>query len=206
MTQTVTYPEAWRSLDVALTHDWLTGMRGGEKVLELLAAGFPAAPLYCLLHKPGAVSDAITRRTIHTSVLQHVPGVFKHYRYLLPTFPLAMRTLGRVDADLLISTSHCAAKALRTTPRTRHLCYCFTPMRYAWTFHDEYFGASKLKQAVLAPMLGAMRCWDKANSAGVDRFVGISRHVQQRIEQFYHREADVVYPPADTAFMPRIQP
>ena len=200
MTQTVTYPEAWRSLDVALTHDWLTGMRGGEKVLELLAAGFPAAPLYCLLHKPGAVSDVITRRTIHTSVLQHMPGVFKHYRYLLPTFPLAMRTLGRVDADLLISTSHCAAKALRTTPRTRHLCYCFTPMRYAWTFHDEYFGASKLKQAVLAPMLGAMRCWDKANSAGVDRFVGISRHVQQRIEQFYHREADVVYPPADTAF------
>jgi glycosyltransferase involved in cell wall biosynthesis len=200
MTQTVTYPEEWRSLDVALTHDWLTGMRGGEKVLELLAAGFPAAPLYCLLHKPGSVSDVITRRTIHTSVLQHVPGVFKHYRYLLPTFPLAIRTLGRVDADLLISTSHCAAKALRTTSRTRHLCYCFTPMRYAWTFHDEYFGASKLKQALLAPMLGSMRRWDKANSAGVDRFVGISRHVQQRIEQFYHREADVVYPPADTSF------
>lgn len=203
MTKGVTYPDRWSSLNVALAHDWLTGMRGGEKVLELLASGFPAAPLYCLLHKPGSVSDTIARHPIHTSALQRVPGIFKNYRYFLPTFPLAIRTLGRVDADLLISTSHCAAKALRVTERTRHLCYCFTPMRYAWTFHDEYFGASKLKQALLAPMLGSMRHWDKVNSAGVHRFVGISRHVQKRIEQFYHREADVVYPPADTDFYTR---
>ena len=200
MVQQVTYPPEWQSIRAALSHDWLTGMRGGEKVLELLAAGFPAAPLYCLLHKPGAVSDVIARHEIRTSVLQRIPGIERHYRYFLPTFPLAIRTIGRVDADLLISTSHCAAKALPHTERTRHLCYCFTPMRYAWTFHDEYFGASKLKQMALAPVLGALRRWDKANSAGVHRFVGISRHVQQRIERFYGREADVVYPPADTGF------
>lgn len=185
---------------VALAHDWLTGMRGGEKCLVLLGAGFPDAPLYCLLHKKGSVSDVITNRTIHTSWLQYIPGITRHYRYFLPSFPLAIRTLGRPDAELLISTSHCAAKALPTKKETRHLCYCFTPMRYAWTFHDEYFGASRLKRAVLSPTLAGLRMWDKANSKNVDHFVAISRHVQKRIEQFYGREADVVYPPADTGF------
>jgi len=201
MTDTsLTYPADWKNLKVALAHDWLTGMRGGEKCLELLGAGFPRAPLYCLLHKQGSVSDIITRRQIHTSWLQYIPGIARHYRYFLPTFPLAIRTLGKPDADLLISTSHCAAKALPVKKKTRHLCYCFTPMRYAWTFHDEYFGASWIKRAALAPALAGLRTWDKANSAGVNRFVAISRHVQKRIETFYGREADVVYPPADTGF------
>ena len=194
------YPATWNTLNVALAHDWLTGMRGGEKVLELLAVGFPDAPLYTLLHKVGSVSDTITRRPVHTSWLQHVPGIARYYRYFLPAFPLAIRTIGRPDADLLISTSHCAAKALPTGKQTKHLCYCFTPMRYAWTFHDEYFGASPVKKAALAPLLAGMRRWDRANSKNVHRFVGISRHVQQRIEKFYGREADVVYPPADTGF------
>lgn len=185
---------------VALAHDWLTGMRGGEKCLELLGAGFPSAPLYCLLHKKGSVSGIITNRTIHTSWLQGVPGIATYYRYFLPTFPLAIRTMGRPDADLLISTSHCAAKALPVKKDTKHLCYCFTPMRYAWTFHDEYFGVSPIKRALLTPTLAGLRTWDKANSRGVDHFVAISRHVQKRIGQFYGRDADVVYPPADTTF------
>jgi len=196
-----TYPADWSMLRVALAHDWLTGMRGGEKVLELLATGFPGAPLYCLLHKPGSVSATITGgRDIHTSILQHAPGIFRHYRYYLPLFPLAMRTLGPADADLVISTSHCAIKSLRVRPGARHLCYCFTPMRYAWTFHEEYFGASPAKRLLLAPTLAALRRWDRANSTGVHRFVAISHHVRRRIEQFYGREADVVYPPADTDF------
>jgi len=198
--QEIHYPPEWAKLNVALAHDWLTGMRGGEKVLELLAAGFPGAPLYTLLHKPGSVSETITRRTIHTSCLQHVPGIARYYRYFLPVFPLAIRTMGKPDTDLLISTSHCAAKALPVRSHTRHLCYCFTPMRYAWTFHDEYFGASPAKKALLSPVLAGMRKWDRSNSRHVDRFVGISRHVQKRIEQFYGREADVVYPPTDTFF------
>ncbi|HMO04443.1 MAG TPA: glycosyltransferase [Kiritimatiellia bacterium] len=200
MTPSVTYPASWSNLRAALAHDWLTGMRGGEKVLELLAAGFPDAPLHCLLHKPGSVSPVITNRPVHTSVLQRMPAIARTYRYYLPLFPLAIRTLGPADADLLISTSHCAAKALPHTRRTRHLCYCFTPMRYAWTFREEYFGASRLKHLALAPLLGGLRRWDKANSAGVDRFVAISHHVRRRIEQFYGRDADVVYPPADTAY------
>lgn len=194
------FPEHWKNLKVALSHDWLTGMRGGEKCLDLLCQGFPGAPLHALIHKHAGVSDAINAHPIHTSFLQHVPGIFSTYRYFLPVFPLAERLFPPVSADLLISTSHCVAKALRTTPGTKHLCYCFTPMRYAWTFHDEYLGKGSLKQHLARPVLGALRNWDRAVSSRVDRFVAISHHIRKRIEQFYGREADVVYPPVDTEF------
>lgn len=194
------FPSSWSSLDVALSHDWLTGMRGGEKCLDLLAAGFPSAPLYTLIHNRAAVSDTINRHAILASPLQHVPGIFLTYRYFLPLFPLMERLFAPVSADLLISTSHCAAKALRVRPGARHLCYCFTPMRYAWSFHDEYLGAGSLKQRLAAPVLGALRRWDRRVSDRVDRFIGISRHVCDRIRRFYDRDADLVYPPVDTDF------
>lgn len=194
------FPENWKNLTVALSHDWLTGMRGGEKCLDLLCQGFPGAPLHALIHKRSAVSDTINAHPVRTSFLQHVPGIFATYRYFLPVFPLAERQFPPVAADLLISTSHCVAKALRTTPGTRHLCYCFTPMRYAWTFHDEYLGAGSLKQRLAAPVLGALREWDRKVAQRVTRFVAISQHVRKRIEKFYGREADVVYPPVDVDF------
>jgi len=194
------FPPDWSSMNVALAHDWLTGMRGGEKCLELLCEGFPRAPLHTLLHKTDAVSDVIRNREIRASFLQRVPRIADHYRYWLPVFPLAVRGFPPVEADLLISTSHCVAKALRVKRPGRHLCYCFTPMRYAWTFHDEYFGARSLKQRVARPLLASLRDWDRRVSDRVDRFIGISRHVCDRIRRFYGREADLVYPPVDTAY------
>lgn len=98
------------------------------------------------------------------------------------------------EADLLISTSHCVAKGLKPQKGTRHLCYCFTPMRYAWLFYDEYFGNNPLKKIVLSPMLTRLRAWDHTACEHVDRFVTLSRHVQKRIQDYYGREADVVYP------------
>ncbi len=196
----VQFPDSWSSLKVALAHDWLTGMRGGEKCLEWLCRGFPNAPLYTLLHKPDAVSDAINAREIHTSFLQRIPRIASHYRWWLPVFPLAVRGFAPVEAELLISTSHCVAKALRVKRPGKHLCYCFTPMRYAWTFHDEYLGARSVKRRVAAPILARLREWDRRVSERVDRFIGISRHVCERIKRFYGREADLVYPPVDTAF------
>ncbi|HMP75435.1 MAG TPA: glycosyltransferase [Kiritimatiellia bacterium] len=196
----LTFPPAWTSLNTALAHDWLTGMRGGEKCLELLCEGFPTAPLHTLLHKPGAVCASIEARPIRTSFLQRVPRIADHYRYWLPFFPLAVRGFPPVDADLLISTSHCVAKALRVKRPGKHLCYCFTPMRYAWTFHDEYFGARSMKQRLARPLLAQLRDWDRRVSDRVDRFIGISRHVCDRIQRFYGREADLVYPPVDTLF------
>jgi glycosyltransferase involved in cell wall biosynthesis len=194
------YPESWSKRRVVLSHDWLTGMRGGERVLEWLCRGFPSAPVCTLLHNRAAVSELINAHPIRTSWLQHLPGVFGYYRWMLPLFPSAIRGVRAPEGDWLISTSHCAAKALPKRPGMKHLCYCFTPMRYAWTFHDEYLGHRSLKRMAAAPLLAHLREWDRRTSADVDRFVTLSRHVQDRIRRFYGREADVVYPPVDVDF------
>ncbi len=130
-------PPNWSKLTAVLTHDWLTGMRGGERVLELLCEGFPSAPIYSLIHTPEAVSQKINTHPITTSWLQNIPGIAQNYRYFLPLFPNAIERMRPPEADLLISTSHCVAKGILPSPGTRHLCYCFTPMRYAWIFYEE---------------------------------------------------------------------
>ena len=147
-------PERLRRLRVVLCHDWLTGMRGGERVLELLCELFPAAPIYTLIHNPAAISETINRHPICTSFLQRMPGIFGVYRNFLPLFPLAIGRLRPPPCDLLISTSHCAAKGIRPPPGARHLCYCFTPMRYVWVFYREYFGTNPVKKIVLTPKIG----------------------------------------------------
>jgi len=195
----IRFPAGWRDLRVVLCHDWLTGMRGGERVLEILCRGFPEAPVYTLIHNPEAVSPTINAHPVRTSWLQHLPGIMWRYRNFLPLFPAAVQSLRLPPADLVISTSHCVAKSVRPPADARHLCYCFTPMRYAWTFFDEYFGNLAVKAAVARPVLAWLRRWDRRTAARVDRFAAISRHVQARIEQFYGREAEVVYPPVDTA-------
>ena len=130
-------------MKIALVHDWLTGMRGGEKCLEVLCRRFPNARLFTLLHVSGATSPAIDRMQITTSFLQRLPGVGRHYRYLLPLMPAAV---GRLkipdDVDLVLSFSHAVAKSVEPPPGVPHVCYCFTPMRYAWHRRDDYFVAS----------------------------------------------------------------
>jgi len=193
-----TFPENWPKVATGLCHDWLTGMRGGERVLEILCDGFTDATIYTLLANRQSVSETINRHPIETTWLQHIPGIFDNYRSLLPLFPTAVKNLHPKEIELLVSTSHCVAKSIKTPPETKHLCYCFTPMRYAWTFFDEYFGGSPAKAALAKPILAALRRWDRATATRVDRFVAISKHVQKRITKFYGREADVVYPPVDT--------
>jgi len=178
------FPDDLSKLNVVLAHDWLTGMRGGERVLELLCNAFPDAPLFTLFHNPTAISDSINCHKITPSWLQNVPGIIKHYRYLLPLFPGAIEGMPTPEANLLISTSHCVAKGLPVKHRTKHLCYCFTPMRYAWTFYDEYFGKNPIKALLAKPMLAALRKWDKNSSGRVNRFVAISHHVRKRIKDF----------------------
>jgi len=182
---------------VVFSHDWLTGMRGGERVLETMCQVFPSAPIYTLIHNPPAISSAINAHTVKTSFLQHFPGVFRYYRNLLPLFPAAVKSLRPPSSDLVMSMSHCIAKGLhaRGTP---HLCYCFTPMRYAWLFHREYFGGNPLKAIAARPVMAALRRWDFAASRRVTRFVAISENIRERVKRFYGREADVVYPPVDT--------
>lgn len=190
------FPSYWSNLRVVLCHDWLTGMRGGERVLEILCRAFPTAPIFTLIHRREAISDTINRHPIQTSWIQQWPGVQKHYRHLLPLFPSAIESFSVPEADLVISTSHCVAKSLRARPGTPHLCYCFTPMRYAWLFHDEYLD-NPAKRLLATPILAWLRRWDRTTASRVTRFVAISRHVQDRITRFYDRDAAVVYPPVD---------
>jgi glycosyltransferase involved in cell wall biosynthesis len=189
---------------VALVHDWLTGMRGGEKVLEGLCALYPTADLFTLLHVRGSVSPVIERHRIATSFVQHLPGAHRRYRSYLPLFPLAVERFDLSRYDLVLSSSHCVAKSARAAPHARHLSYCFSPMRYAWDQFDAYFGPARVGRLrsrwLYRPILGRLARWDAATASRVDRFVAISRHVADRIRRYYNREAAIVYPPADTAF------
>jgi len=189
---------------VALTHDWLNGMRGGEKVLEALCEQYPDADIFTLFHVPGSVSPAIERHRIITSSLQKLPFARTQYRKLLPLFPTAIEQFDLDAYDLVISSSHCAAKAVVAPGRARHICYCHSPMRYAWDQFDAYFGPARVggfaSRWVYAPMLKRLARWDAATASRVGRFVANSQHVAGRIRRYYNREATIVYPPVDTTF------
>jgi len=197
-------PDAWPStVRVALVHDWLTGMRGGERVLETFCRIFPAAGIYTLFHVPGSVSPLIESHPIHTSMLQRLPGATAYYRALLPLFPTAIEGFDLDEADLVVSTSHCAAKAVVRTGRARHLCYCHTPMRYAWDQFDAYFGPARVgrgRSAAYRYVMAWLARWDRETAPRVDCFVANSHHVAGRIARFYNRGSSVLHPPVDTAF------
>jgi len=193
---------------VALVHDWLTGMRGGEKVLEVLCELYPAAEIFTLLHLPGSVSATIERHRIHVSFVQRLPGAARHYRSYLPLFPAAVERFDLSGFDLVISTSHCVAKSAVKAPGAHHFCYCLTPMRYAWDQFDAYFGpdrVGRLPSAALRVVMGGLARWDRATAGRPDRYVAISQYVARRIRRYYNREAEVVYPPVDTVFYQPVQ-
>ncbi|MEO8258046.1 MAG: glycosyltransferase [Acidobacteriota bacterium] len=188
---------------IAIVHDWLTGMRGGEKVLEALCERYPDADLFTLLHVRGSVSATIERAPIHPSLLQYLPAVRRYYRKCLPLFPVLVEQFDLEPFDLVISSSHCVAKSVIAGPRAVHVCYCHTPMRYAWDQFDAYFGPERLGRigsALARPVMAALARWDRATAGRVDRYVTNSQHVARRIGRYYNREASVVYPPVDTEF------
>ena len=188
----------------ALIHDWLTGMRGGERVLEALCGLYPDADIFTLVHQRGSVSPAIERHRITTSFIQQLPMGARRYREYLPLFPLAITRFDLTPYDLVISSSHCAAKAVIVPARARHICYCHSPMRYAWDQFDAYFGPARkgvvASRLLYRPVLSRLARWDAATAPRVHRFVANSAHVAERIRRYYNRVATIVYPPVDTAF------
>jgi len=186
---------------IALVHDWLVDMRGGEKCLELLCQLWPEADLFTLLYEPAALSETLRAMPIRASFLQYVPLAHRYYRYLLPLMPLAIRSLELQGYDAVISLSHCVAKSVRVPARVPHLCYCFTPVRYAWHMREAYLAGQPawlrpLQRAILA----ALREWDRRTASEVTQFIAISRTVQKRIRECYRRDSVVIYPPADVDF------
>ena len=185
----------------ALVHDWLTGMRGGEKVLEICAELLPEAPIYTLFHFPGSLDPSLEERDIRTSYLQYPARWSPNYRYLLPLYPRAIESLDLTSYDLVVSTSHCVAKGAIRNPGARHICYCHTPMRYVWDQQREYFPNRRGLLAMIRDrLLDRLRRWDVATASRVDQYVANSTFVADRIRRNYNRDALVVHPPVDVDF------
>lgn len=186
---------------VAVVHDWLTGMRGGEAVLEAILDALPGAELFTLIHYPGSVSPKIESRTIHTSSVQALAQRASDYRQLLPLFPRAVRQWDFRAYDRIVSSSHCVAKGVDAKGKP-HLSYCHTPMRYIWDRFDDYFPRSRpLRRAAMMSLAPWLRRWDVQTAAGVTRFVANSAFVRDRIRRYYDRDAEVVHPFVDDAFL-----
>ncbi len=187
-------------MSVVLIHDWLTGLRGGEKCLVPAARRYPDSTLYTLLHKRGSVPAEIERLHIRTSWLNALPGWPRYYRYLLPLMPGAVKWKFPKDTDLVLSFSHCVAKGVKPPPGVPHISYCFTPMRYAWHQRGQYFRDAGLKAKLRDSLLSRLRTWDKRTAANVTHFIAISETIRTRIRECYDRDSTVIYPPADTDF------
>ena len=188
------------AMRVALVHDWLVTYRGGEKVLEAICEMYPRAELYTLLHRPGSMPEAIENRPIHTSFLQRIPGIYDSYRHWLPLFPAAIQSFDLSGADLVISSSHCAAKGIRKPKGARHLSYLHAPMRYMWDRFEDYFGFGRaslpIRLAALA-LRPALQSWDRRTAKAVDRFVANSDYIANKIQRIYGRPAAVIPPPVE---------
>jgi glycosyltransferase involved in cell wall biosynthesis len=197
--------DALHGLRVVLAHDWLTGMRGGEKCLEAFCRLWPDAPLYTVVHKRGSVSPLIENRTVRTSWLQKLPASHRYYRYLLPFMPSAVNwTLP--ECDLVLSISTCVAKSVQPPPGVPHICYCNSPMRYAWHMRDSY-GWRGIKGWMIDVLLNRIRAWDRRTAAHVSHFIANSNEIKQRIRDCYDRDSVVIYPPVDTDYYhPSMQP
>ena len=188
-------------MKVAIVHDWLLGMRGGERCLEVFLQMFPEADLFTAFYNPKEVSEIIRNKEVKTSILQKIPGAANFHRYLLPLYPLASRSISaqicKKDYDLVISISHCLAKNIIAPKGAFHLCYCLTPVRYIWDQYDSYF-SNKWYEPIVRAFAGRLRRWDVAGAKGVNCFVGISEYVSKRIKKVYDRESKVIYPPVRT--------
>lgn len=193
-----------RELRVWLVHDWLTGMRGGEKVLLELVRLFPKSQVATLFYIPGSIHPALEARIRRVSWLQKYKNIGRRYRSMLPLMPLAIQSIQLDAADIVISTSHCVAKNIRT--QSQHLCHCFTPMRYIWDMQDAYLQSRGL---VTRMVLGALTPWlrhmDRTGHRSVTQFVGTCRNVCRRIERIYGRPSLIVHSPIDETYFAPIE-
>lgn len=196
---------------VALVHDWLTGMRGGEYVLEAIAELFPKAELFTLIYVPGKISPELTTHKRHVSCIQRVPGIEKRYRKFLPIMPKLIERFDLSGFDLVISSSHCIAKGIQKPPGSIHISYVHAPMRYIWERFDDYFGSGRasLPIRLAARMIRKkLQRWDQTVSTPerVDRILANSNYIADQISRCYGRKAKVIYPFADLErFNPKIR-
>ena len=192
---------------VALVHYWLVGMRGGEKVLEVLGEIFPDADLFTLVVDRDRISDGLKTHSIETSFLQKLGGR-RHYQKMLPLMPFALEAFDLTSYDLVISSEAGPAKGIIPRPDALHICYCHSPMRYIWDLYPQYRKNSGfLTRSVMSVAAPLLRQWDVTTAARVDHFIANSGYVAKRIEKYYRRDATVIHPPVDVSrFTPSDSP
>jgi glycosyltransferase involved in cell wall biosynthesis len=186
---------------IALAHDYLNQYGGAERVVEVLHAMFPEAPVYTSIYDADSMPPDYQNWDIRTSFLQYAPAIHRNHQPYLPFYPAAFKFL-KVDPqyDLLISSSSAWGKGVRIDPSVLHICYCHSPMRFAWDF-DHYAERERMdgiSRKAVQPILNRLRNWDRATARRVHHFIANSRVVQQRIADFWGRDSTVIHPPVDT--------
>jgi glycosyltransferase involved in cell wall biosynthesis len=183
---------------VAIVHYWLLNMRGGERVLEALCELYPDADIFTHVYAPERISETIRRHRVRTTLINKLPYAHRLYQSYLPLMPFALEQLDLRAYDLVISSESGPAKGVLTRQDALHICYCHTPMRYAWNMYQEYReGMSGLKRSAMSVLLHKIRQWDVTAAARVDYFVANSHNVARRIRKYYRRDAMVIPPPVD---------
>ncbi|MFT6989210.1 MAG: glycosyltransferase involved in cell wall biosynthesis [Paraglaciecola sp.] len=191
-------------MKVAVVHDWLVDMGGAEKVLKSIMNLYSDADVFslvCSMNEKELFSIGI-KKPVKTSFIQKLPKGVKKYRSYLPLMPLAIQQLDLSEYDLIISSSYCVAKGVITGPDQLHISYCHSPVRYAWDLQGQYLKESGLERGFKSMLaryfLNKIRDFDVRSSFAVDHFIANSTFIKRRIEKFYRRHADVIYPPVDT--------
>lgn len=187
---------------VAVIHDWLPLYGGAERVLEQMLHVFPAADLFSMIDAiPAGERGFLQGKPVRTSFVQRLPGAKRRYRSYLPLMPLAVEQFDLRAYDLVVSSSYAVAKGVLTGPDQLHICYCHSPIRFAWDLQLQYLEEAGLKCGLKSwlakALLHYIRLWDVRTAAGVDHFIANSRYIARRIRKVYRREATVIYPPVD---------
>lgn len=187
-------------MKIGIVHDFLTQRGGAEKVLEVIHEMFPDSPIHVLFYDEEKFRSDFQKTSIKTSFLQNIPGALGHYQWFLPLMPAATEHLDMSDYDLVISSSSAFANGVITSPHTTHICYCHTPTRYLWTDTHDYISSlnyNRLIKKFIPLMLNRLRMWDILAANRVDHFIANSKTVQQRIQKYYKRDSEIIYPPVD---------
>ncbi len=188
-------------MKTALVHDWLVTLAGAEKVLETIYELYPSPIFTLILDRKNIINSKISDTEIHTSFIQKFPNAIKNYRNYLLFFPLAIEQFDLSDYELVISISTCVAKGVLTRSDQIHICYCCTPVRYAWDLYFQYLKEANLNKGIKAfiakCILHYIRLWDISTINRVDHFITISKYIAKRIKKIYNRNSTVIYPPVE---------
>lgn len=190
-------------MKIAIAHDWLTNMGGAENVVINFTEIYPDAPVYTTVYNPNKLDQSLKRINVKTTFLQKIKGANKKHQSLLPLMPIAWEQLDFNEYDVVLSSSSSCAKGLVTSPDTMHVCYCHTPMRYAWEFYNEYLEREKIgffKSKLIPIIMNYIRIWDVTSANRVDYFIANSENVAKRIRKHYRRDAVVIHPPVRASY------